>query len=149
MVDDFYSAEVGRDYTNIYIKDELSVGRVEVCVNGTFSPVCQDELWNNETVAVVCSQLGYSKYGQTSPHYNYGVIFPHNIIGSFAIGGGLFSGSIANALMTHINCTGEEDNIASCETNLDSAICDDAVAVCQGMPLVLHFSWVTLMPLLF
>lgn len=64
MVDGYFMATVDSDYTNIYIKNELAVGRVEVCVDGTFVPLCQNELWNNQSVSVVCFQLGFSRYGE-------------------------------------------------------------------------------------
>ena len=67
MVDDFYSAGTSSQTTfdNLYIKNELSVGRVEVCLGGIYSPMCDDlQLWNNQSVSVVCSQLGFSPYGE-------------------------------------------------------------------------------------
>ena len=37
-------------------------GRVEVCVNETWSTICSD-LWDYEDASVACSQLGHSPYG--------------------------------------------------------------------------------------
>ena len=56
-------AAINSDYTNLYIEDELAVGRVEVCWGGQYRPVCQNG-WNNQSASVVCRQLGFSPYGQ-------------------------------------------------------------------------------------
>ena len=62
-IQDYYMANLDSDYTNLYIKEELIVGRVEVCLNGSYGPICPDDLWNNQSVSVVCSQLEFSPYG--------------------------------------------------------------------------------------
>ena len=51
MIEDFY-----------FIKDELARGRVEVCVSDTYETVCDDD-WDYRDASVVCSQLGFSRYG--------------------------------------------------------------------------------------
>ena len=47
------------------IKDQVSRGIVEVCMNGNYSRVCDDG-WDNRDASVVCSQMGFSRYGKSS-----------------------------------------------------------------------------------
>ena len=63
MIDDFYMADLDTDYGNLYIKDELKIGRVEVCVNGEYGSVCVDSEQDSKTASVICSDLGFSRYG--------------------------------------------------------------------------------------
>lgn len=44
------------------IKDSLSRGRVEICIDGRFATVCEDG-WSNADASVLCSELGFSIYG--------------------------------------------------------------------------------------
>ena len=67
LVDDFYTGAIDSDFDNLYRKGELAVGRVEVCLGGSYVVVCQDSV-NNQAVSVVCRQLGFSPYGE--------VVFP-------------------------------------------------------------------------
>ena len=53
--------------------DAVLRGRVEVCINGTWSTIC-DHYWTQQEASVVCSHLGYSPYGKkysSCIHYNF------------------------------------------------------------------------------
>ena len=45
-----------------YIADSLAVGRVEVCLAGSWRRICR-QTWSMEDAAVACSQLGFSRAG--------------------------------------------------------------------------------------
>ena len=45
------------------IKDQVSRGIVEVCVNQSYSTILLDSFWSDEDATVVCKQLGFSQYG--------------------------------------------------------------------------------------
>ena len=47
-----------------------SSGYIEVCVNRTWGRVCRD-FWDNSDASVVCTQLGYSPYGNITIHFIY------------------------------------------------------------------------------
>ena len=51
------------DYGDLYIKDTLRLGRVEICSGEMYATVCDSE-WDNRDASVVCRQLGFSPYGE-------------------------------------------------------------------------------------
>lgn len=54
--------ELDEDYPAIYLKDELRIGRLEVCLDGSYGTVCDAE-FGKEEASVVCRELGFSPYG--------------------------------------------------------------------------------------
>ena len=46
------------------VEDELAIGRVEVCNGTRYKTVCRD-VWDNEAASVLCSQLGFSPFGES------------------------------------------------------------------------------------
>jgi len=59
--DAFYSDGTVGDPT-YFINHELAVGRIELCVDGNWRPVCED-FWTSRDASVVCHQLGFSRAG--------------------------------------------------------------------------------------
>ncbi len=69
-----------------YIKDRLTAGRVEVCIEGNYTAICMDT-WSHLGASVICNQLGFSPNGRLSkgkhdkgldnyPQYGIGLWLP-------------------------------------------------------------------------
>lgn len=59
-----------------FIKQQVSTGRVEVCIGGTYGTICDDG-WGNEEASVICKQMGFSSYGKIcSSRTTIGIIVP-------------------------------------------------------------------------
>lgn len=60
--EDGYVRLVNDSLDSVLIKDTLSRGRVEICINGTFQTICEED-WDNTDASVLCSELGFSRFG--------------------------------------------------------------------------------------
>ena len=46
-----------------FVKDEVSRGRVEICMSGNWGTLCSEN-WDDIDASVTCQQLGFSPYGK-------------------------------------------------------------------------------------
>eukprot|EP00731_Ephydatia_muelleri_P031717 Em0023g224a len=98
--------------------DQLSRGRVEVCLGGQFGTVCS-QTWSNKDASVACRSLGYSPYG------------------AVAITGGAFGENSLPFVLGGVNCSGSERGLQDCpRIQASGASCSayqDAGVVCQDV----------------
>ena len=66
--EEYYVGDYSEAYDDdlYYEKNGLLRGRVEVCVGGRYGTVCNDNSWSYQDASVVCSQLTFSHYGESS-----------------------------------------------------------------------------------
>ena len=119
------------------IKDQVSRGIVEVCVSGSYTRVCDDG-WDNSDASVVCSQMGFSRYGIYQPLFWF-LIFMYivfNVAGAIAIDGSIFPGNILTPFVSSVSCIGDESNLFSCPLSSSATLCNGeakAGVACQGL----------------
>lgn len=113
------------------------IGRVEVCINGTWGTVC-DNMWDNTDASVVCRQLGFSPYGLCLYLYKYTkhcfIYLPLIIYAGSVALFRRFSDSVWPTLINDIKCTGSEESIWQCPHVVhQDSLCGDSSVVCQGI----------------
>ena len=64
---DLTDSEIETEYSHFITGGQLRVGRVEVCSEGRYGTVC-DDTWDYEDASVICSQIGFSRYGKLAVH---------------------------------------------------------------------------------
>ncbi len=63
--DDFYNGLNPPLDSSFYIEEELAAGRLEICEEGVWRPVCID-VFDYADASVACAQLGFSRAGETT-----------------------------------------------------------------------------------
>ena len=69
-ITDYYAYPAQFTEENYFINDHLARGRVEICIGGRYRTICSDN-WDYEDASVVCSQLGFSPYGELIRRFTY------------------------------------------------------------------------------
>lgn len=110
-------------------------GRVELCFNGDWGTVCDDE-WTEEEASVVCNQLGHSSEGIVLLAI---AIANHNaivlvLIGAEALIGieAEFGAGTGTIFLDDLLCTGNENNLFECVRDTDCVHSEDAGVICQS-----------------
>ncbi|XP_067928280.1 deleted in malignant brain tumors 1 protein-like isoform X2 [Watersipora subatra] len=75
-------------------------GRLLVKHNNVWGTVC-NELWSNEDALVICRQLGYSNYTESSIHHSISRFYEPNLL--------------QVVWLTYVKCQGNETNLGQCE----------------------------------
>ena len=96
-------------------------GRVEVCYNGTYQPVC-DEAWTDSEATVVCNNLGYSSSNyRKCQHVTHSCklcahqVYIHvSLTGSEATGQMVFGLSDETPVLQNLMCSGSEYTLSDC-----------------------------------
>ena len=108
-------------------------GRVEVCLEGKWGTVSDDE-WSISDAEVVCRQLGYSTQGELLDTCICGNVFKLKRFLVIVYGRAHFGKGIGPVLMSNIACRGSESTLLDClhsEVTADKSHSEDAGVHCQ------------------
>lgn len=135
---DYYGPGFSRYDLDIYGKDGLRAGRVEVCIGEQYGTICDDG-WDNIDASVVCRQLGFSPYGNYLLQCTYKSANSVNELPLGAVAWSReqirFSEGILPSLMGMVNCSGDETGVVDCN-HVALPPCErfsDAGVICQGI----------------
>jgi deleted-in-malignant-brain-tumors protein 1 len=120
-VGDLYTTPLLEPDSFYYTDDELSRGRLEICLNSAYGTVC-DNIWENTAASVACGQLGFSRYGAIAVQS----------------GPDSFRENFLPTLVASINCTGTESTLSQCDSTIATEDFEcgphrDAGVVCQDI----------------
>ena len=118
------------------VKDTLRIGRVEMCLEGEFRTIC-DADWNDVAASVLCSELGFSKYGKVNVDFSVSPPFVIKSQGAIGLRESAIQISLSPVTpgFTAVNCTGTESSLRECAVSKDavSSGCGTSAVVCQGI----------------
>lgn len=135
--EDTYYSDMNSQDPTYYIDGNLAAGRIELCLKGIWNPVCQD-FWSEDETAVVCHQLGFSRYGTC--------LILYAALKCMCLGIGALVGDqkfpvgtegMPELIQRTFECEGTEEHLSSClSMNETNPNCGDvkrnAYIVCQG-----------------
>ena len=114
----------------------VTKGRVEICFNGVWGTVCDND-WSTVDANVVCNQLGYYPSGTVVYDNITFVTFTLCIIGAKARYGAFFGKGSGPIFLSNLQCSGSEQRLLVCNRNTYSVRwCrhyEDAGVECEGM----------------
>ena len=112
-------------------------GRVEVCINGNWHSVCDDD-WEGPDATVVCRQLGYS-YTGCKNNVQWCVLYNYTLRSDYAeyYGNAHFGRGNGTIAIADVACVGTETSLLSCSSSaIFGTLCthsEDAGVGCEGM----------------
>ena len=113
-----------------------SEGRVEICINGVWGTVCDDE-WSTYDANVVCNQLGYYPSGRPNSSIYTLLLLKCNVIGATTRYGAFYGSGSGPIFLSNLWCNGNEKSILQCSRDMYSIrSCrhyEDAGVKCIGM----------------
>ena len=108
-----YTAAVNCSEGNVRLQFGANerIGRVEVCVSGFWSSICNN-LWDSRDADVVCRQLGFPTFGKLFTNGFLGdYIIHHDFVGTIPYLNNYFNGPV---LLDRVSCDGDEATILEC-----------------------------------
>ena len=107
--------------TDVRLVDGLTPhdGRVEICFNGLWGSVCDNNLWDARDAQVVCRQLGYYGckcwFAKSSNIYLY--LFTTKPASTALQHHPVKSNALLFYYLDYVDCNGDEDRLSECEYN--------------------------------
>ncbi len=105
-----------------------------MCLGGQWGTICSDSDWNDVDAGVICSQLGFSRYGTSEELFSYCYFMNICTVGSLV--SNWFSEYQLLTFLNAVHCNGSETSIFECQYNQNDRSCptwSDASVICYGL----------------